>query len=171
MTEFCLKERGVLVGVAAVLVALFVAMPAWRGVPQAAFDSEAVGEAEFEAKLEAMVAHYGVGLEEGVPVVRPPPGDIYLSAERWRFWPILELQAGASYRVHAASRDILHGVVIGGHEALLVPGRAALLPITPAEPGRITLVCSEYCGLEHNKMRTWMTVLPAASPPGSPPGP
>ncbi len=159
MTEYTLKETGVLIGVAAVLVALFLAMPAWRGVPQAAFESEALEGPAFEAKIDAMVAQYGTGEDEGVPVVRPPPGDIYLAAQRWRFWPILELQAGATYRFHVASRDIIHGVVIGGHEALLVPGRAAVLSVTPTEPGRIALVCSEYCGLEHNKMRTWMTVL------------
>ncbi len=159
MTERTATGKGALIGVGAVLIALFLAMPAWRGLPQAAFESEAVDDPAFEAEVDAMVARYGVGEEEGVPVVRPPPGDIYLTAQRWRFWPNLELQAGAAYRIHVASRDIIHGVVIGGHEALLVPGRAAVLSVTPAEPGRITLVCSEYCGIEHNKMRTWMTVL------------
>ena len=154
-----LTGKGALIGIGALLLVVFLAMPAWRGVPQAAFESEPVDDTVFVAALEAMVARYGVGEEEGVPVVRPPPGDIYLAAERWRFRPNLELRVGETYRIHVASRDILHGVVIGGHEALLVPGRAAVLEVRPTEPGRISLVCSEYCGLEHNKMRTWMTVL------------
>ena len=153
-------ERLAVIGVGAVLVAAFVTMPAWRGVPQAAFESEAMDATAFEAGYDAMVARYRVGeTEDGLPVVRPPPGDVYIAAERWRFRPVLELQAGQSYRLHVASQDILHGVVIAGHEALLVPGRAALLTLTPVGPGPISLVCSEYCGLEHNKMRSLMTVV------------
>jgi cytochrome c oxidase subunit 2 len=151
--------KAALIGVGALLAVTFLAMPAWRGVPQAAFESEAVDADAFEASIDAMVARYGVGEEDGVPVVRPPAGDVYLAAERWRFRPLLELRAGQSYRIHVASRDILHGVVIDGHEALLVPGQAAVLRVTPAEPGRMSVVCSEYCGQEHNKMRVWMTIL------------
>jgi cytochrome c oxidase subunit 2 len=148
-----------LIALAAVMALAFVAMPAWRGMPGAVVDSYAIDEAAFEAKLDAMVERWRVGEDEGVPIVRPPPGDIYLAAERWRFRPLLELQAGGSYRIHVASRDILHGVVIGGREALLAPGQAAVLTVTPAEPGKITVVCSEYCGLEHNKMRNWVVVV------------
>jgi cytochrome c oxidase subunit 2 len=150
---------GLAMGVGAVLALLFLAMPAWRGLERATVESEAMAPDDFAAKVDAMIAGHRVGEDDGIPVVRPPPGDVYLVAERWRFTPLLELQAGRSYRVHVASRDTLHGVVLGGRETLLVPGRAAILPLTPAAPGRVTVVCSEYCGLEHNKMRNWITVL------------
>jgi cytochrome c oxidase subunit 2 len=160
MTEPLTGTRNVLIGVAVVLVAAFLAMPAWRGVPQAAFASEAVEATAFEASLDAMVARSRVGeTDDGLPIVRPPPGDVYIAAERWHFRPALELQAGQSYRLHVASLDILHGMAIDGHEALLVPGRAALLTVTPGGPGPLSLVCSEYCGLEHNKMRSSITIL------------
>ncbi len=155
-------ERKLLIGVGALLVLLFLAQPAWRGLARAGeIETYAIAAPEFDAKLEAQIARYKVGDDEGVPVVRPPPGDVYVSAGRWRFRPVLELQPGQSYRLHVASEDILHGVVIGGKEALLAPGRAAIMPVTTGEPGKFTMVCSEYCGLEHNKMRHWVTVIAA----------
>ena len=163
MCEQSPAEKKLLLGVGALLVLLFLAQPAWRGLSRASeIETYAIAASEFETKLQAQNSRYKVGDEEGVPVVRPPPGDIYVAAGRWRFLPVLELQPGQSYRFHVASEDILHGVVIGGKEALLVPGRAAILPVTTAEPGKFSMVCSEYCGLEHNKMRHWVTVI--ASP-------
>ena len=162
MCEQSPAEKRLLIGVGALLVLLFLAQPAWRGLSRASeIETYAIAATEFEAKLQAQNARYKVGDDEGVPVVRPPPGDVYVAAGRWRFLPVLELQPGQSYRFHVASEDILHGVVIGGKEALLVPGRAAILPVTTAEPGRFSMVCSEYCGLEHNKMRHWVTVIAA----------
>ncbi len=155
-------ERRLLVGVGAILVVLFLAQPAWRGLSRAkAVQTYAIAAAAFDAKLEAQNARYRVGDEDGVPVVRPPPGDVYVAAGRWRFLPVLELQAGQAYRFHVASEDILHGVVIGGVEALLVPGQAAIMPVKTGEAGKFSMVCSEYCGLEHNKMRHWVTVIAA----------
>lgn len=145
---------------AGTLAVLFAAMPAWRGLERARFETHPVAAADFEAKVAAGIARDRVGEEDGVPVIRPPPGDVWVAAARWRFEPHLELTAGRSYRLHLASRDILHGAVIAGKEALLVPGTEAVLEVTPAEAGKITLVCSEYCGLEHNKMRQWVTVKP-----------
>lgn len=155
-----MTERVTLAVVAVALTLLFLAMPAWRGVERARFESHPATLAEFDAKVAAMVTRDQIGEEDGVPVVRPAPGDVYLTAERWRFQPILELKAGQAYRLHVLSRDILHGAVIDGREALLAPGVEAVLPVTPTEPGRIALVCSEYCGLEHNKMRHWVTITP-----------
>ncbi|MEI6986423.1 MAG: quinol oxidase [Rhodospirillaceae bacterium] len=155
-----ITERRVEAALALVLALLFAAMPAWRGGNRSgAIETYAISNEMFRAKLDAMIAGSRIGNEDGVPIVRPPPGDVYLAAERWRFYPALELQAGQSYRIHVASLDILHAVVINGHEALLVPGLAAVLELTPPLPGKLTVVCSEYCGLEHNKMRHWITVL------------
>ncbi|MEI6559164.1 MAG: quinol oxidase [Rhodospirillaceae bacterium] len=154
------SERNTLIAFGALLALLFLAQPAWRGLSRASeVESYAIATAAFDAKVEAGIARYRIGDEDGVPVVRPPPGDVYVSAGRWRFRPVLELEAGRSYRLHIATEDILHGVVIGGKEALLAPGQAAILPVTTGEPGRFTMVCSEYCGLEHNKMRHWVTVI------------
>ncbi|CAK0740568.1 Cytochrome oxidase subunit II copper A binding domain-containing protein [uncultured Gammaproteobacteria bacterium] len=144
---------------AVVIAGLFVAMPVWRGGAGLSYASYTISPTEFEAKVAAMVARYRVGEDKGEPVVHPPPGDVYLVAERWRFRPQLELEAGQSYRLHISSPDILHGVVVAGAEALVVPGRAAVLPLTPAKAGQIAMQCSEYCGLSHSKMLAWLTVV------------
>ena len=162
MAESRRVERGAVAFVGAVLLLAFVGMPAWWGLKRASFEAYEIKASDFEAKLDGMVTRYRVGEEDGVPVVRPPAGDVYVVAERWRFRPMLELTVGETYRIHVASLDILHGVVIGGREALVAPGKAAVLTLTAGAPGRMTMVCSEYCGLEHNKMRTWITV--AAKP-------
>jgi len=154
-----MSERSLLIAAGAVLALLFAAMPAWRGLERARFESHPVAAAEFEAKVAAMVGRDKVGEEDGVAVVRPPPGDVYVTAERWRFSPILQLAPSQRYRIHVASRDVLHGVVVAGQEALLVPGHEAVLTLTTPAEGRFTMVCSEYCGLEHNKMRHWVTVV------------
>jgi len=153
-------EKGLLVGVSALLTVLFLAMPAWRGMPQAAaVASYPIAADAFDARLTAMITRFQVGEQGDLPVVRPPPGDVYLTAERWRFTPALELEAGGSYRLHVSSRDTMHGVVIAGREALLTPGTAAVLPLTAGGPGPVPTVCSEYCGLEHNKMKGAITVV------------
>ena len=153
-------DRRLLIGVGALLALLFLAQPAWRGLARAhEVATYAIAEADFMAKVDDQNARYKVGDEDGMPVVRPPPGDVYVAAGRWRFLPVLQLEAGQSYRFHVSSQDIMHGVVIGGKEALVMPGLAAVLPVTAGEPGRFTMVCSEYCGLDHNKMRHWVTVI------------
>ena len=160
MCEQSSCDKKLLYGVGAVLALLFLAQPAWRGLARATeIETYAITETEFAAKLQAQNTRYKVGDADGVPVVRPPPGDVYVAAGRWRFLPVLELEAGQSYRFHVASEDILHGVVIGGKEALLTPGRAAIMPVSAGEAGRFAMVCSEYCGLEHNKMRHWVNVI------------
>ena len=45
----------------------------------------------------------------GVPVVEPPPGDIYLQAKRYQFRPILRLKRGESYQLHISSLDVQVG--------------------------------------------------------------
>ncbi|CAK0747672.1 Cytochrome c oxidase subunit II [Azospirillaceae bacterium] len=155
----CRGRRGVGIGLAVVSAVFLAAMPAWRGMPRAKFQEYLIAQPDFDARLNEMIVKHQVGEEEGVPVVRPPPGDVYLAAERWRFRPIIELQAGKDYRIHVSGYDILHGVVIAGQEALLSPGRAAVLSVTAPQQGRVSVQCSEYCGLEHNKMRNWMNVV------------
>lgn len=158
MAEKADWDRLLLPALAVLLGVMFLAMPVWRGQPRESGERYAIGDQEFMARVETMIRTSPLGVEDGQPVLRPPPGDVYVTATRWSFAPALELVAGQSYRLHVASRDSLHGLVIDGRETLLLPGTASVLTLTPAAPGRIALQCSEYCGLEHNKMRSWITV-------------
>lgn len=162
--ETVLCDRCLSLTTAVLALVLFAAMPAWRGYPVPAPESYAITTEAFEAKVEAMIAAHGTGEEddEGAPVVRPPPGDVYLLARRWQFYPAIEFQAGATYRLHVASADILHGFhaggIAGGIDLLLNPGGAHVVELAPERPGQIVLQCSEYCGLRHSRMKAWLKV-------------
>lgn len=147
---------------AAVAAVLLAAMPAWRMSDQPASATYQQAPDAFEAKVEAMVAAHATGeADEEVPVVRPPPGDVYMLARRWQFYPVLELQAGETYRLHVASVDIVHGFHLGGADLLLVPGQTSVVTVTPREGERPVIQCSEYCGLRHSRMTAWLRILPA----------
>ena len=95
---------------------MFFMMPYWHIYGQQNLSNEAyrAKPEDFAKKSEEMIAKYKVR-EEGpdnlkVPVVRPPAGsDVYLIARLWSWTPILELEAGKSYRIHLMSMDWLHG--------------------------------------------------------------
>jgi cytochrome c oxidase subunit 2 len=155
------SHRPVSALVAVAALALFAAMPLWRWVAAPpAEERYAIEPAAFEAKVDAMTAAYATGAEvKGVPVVRPPAGDVYLLARRWEFHPVLELEAGKTYRLHVASSDVIHGFHSAGVDRLLAPGSAAVLTITPDSAGSIGVQCSEFCGAEHNKMTARILVI------------
>src|SRR5690242_9552398 len=96
--------------VLAAVVVLFAAMPAWRGYSPPPVASYAMTADAFEAKVDAQVKAHATGetLADGIPVIRPPAGDVYVLARRWSFWPVVELEEGKAYRLHVASVDILH---------------------------------------------------------------
>lgn len=146
----------------AAAVVLLAAMPAWRmsDAPTSAIFGQA--PEAFEAQVEAMVAAHATGeVDDDVPVVRPPPGDVYMLARRWQFYPVLELQAGETYRLHVASVDVVHGFHLGDSDLLLVPGQTSVVPVTPRAGERPVIQCSEYCGLRHSRMISWLRIMPA----------
>lgn len=166
-----MKTQRALAGlVLATAMVLFAAMPAWRGYPPPPVESYAVTPEAFTAKVEAMVAAHKTGevtqdakdaMADGIPVVRPPAGDVYILARRWQFWPIVELEPGKSYRVHVSSVDILHGFHLNRDvDLLLAPGTAHTFVVTPRPGERLVMQCSEYCGLLHNRMKATLRVVP-----------
>jgi cytochrome c oxidase subunit 2 len=170
------RERAAVVALGLVILALVAAMPAWRGYPPPAqVRSYAISAADFAAKVEAQVKahatgeviverdHLGNQVGEDIPVVRPPAGDVYVQAKRWAFGPILELRAGETYRLHVASIDILHGFHLTDDlDLLLVPGEAQVFEVRPVDGERMVMQCSEYCGIQHNRMKATVRVLEKA---------
>lgn len=109
----------------------------------------------YAAHARAVDQKYVVRKENGVAVVRPPPGaDVYLIARQWQWWPILELQNGKSYRLHLSSLDVLHGFSLQPVNINLevVPGYEMVLTVTPNRIGTYSIVCNEYCGVAHQYM-------------------
>ena len=142
-------------------VAAFVSMPVWRGgLSGDAIDTYAIEAEAFDQKIAVMVAAHADGVAiGGGPVVRPPAGDVFMAARQWQFDPVVELEAGKSYRLHVAAMDVAHGVAVDGREVLLLPGRAAVLELKPQKRGRLEMKCSEFCGSGHNKMTATLEVV------------
>jgi cytochrome c oxidase subunit 2 len=112
---------------------------------------------KFSAKTQAMVDKYVVRTEtaENIPVVAPPEGsDVYLIARLWSFWPILELEKGKTYKLHLTSMDYNHGFSLqpANINVQVVPGYEHVMKITPNQSGTYSVVCNEYCGINHHSM-------------------
>jgi len=85
--------------------------------------------------------------------------DQYLLARQWEWSGEITLQAGQEYNLHIASGDIQHGfhlekAVTGRSvDILLQPGKVYILRLKVLTPGLYAIGCTQYCGIEHNKMR------------------
>ncbi|WP_419796616.1 MAG: hypothetical protein ACNI26_09420 [Terasakiella sp.] len=90
--------------------------------------------------------------------------DLYLIARQWEWSPTLELKAGKTYLLHVASEDIQHafhlekGATGQSIDVLLQPGIEYLIPLKIEQEGQYAIGCTQYCGIEHNKMRSYIVV-------------
>ena len=111
----------------------------------------------FTAKAQLMVDKYTVRNEgtTDIPVVAPPVGsDVYLIARLWNFWPILELEKDKTYRLHITSLDFNHGFSLqpANINIQIVPGFEHVITVTPNKVGTYSVLCNEYCGINHHTM-------------------
>lgn len=141
--------------------AMLLVWSGWRLSDAPPADAYAHDPQAFQAAAESYAAAHAVGERDGMPLVRPPPGaDVPVLARRFQFWPALQLQAGQTYRLHVASVDAVHSVVVQGHELALLPGQVRVVEITPQAGTPPALQCGEYCGLGHTRMRAGIEVVP-----------
>lgn len=137
------------------LLVLFFSMPAWHIFAKQNTPSEyyRVTPDQYSGIANAFIEKYQVGTEGDLPVVEPPAGDVYMIARQWQWSPILELQAGETYRLHLSSLDVQHGFSIQpvNMNFQVVPGYDYVLTITPTA-GTYTIICNQFCGLGHYQM-------------------
>jgi cytochrome c oxidase subunit 2 len=136
---------------------MFGFMIAWHFIGQQNLSSEAyrIEPAAYMQKVEEFAERHTVREEQGVPVVRPPPGtDVYLLGRLWQWWPILELERGRSYRIHLSSIDWQHGFSLQPTNINIQvhPGYEHVLTLTPTETGEFGIICNEFCGIGHHQM-------------------
>ncbi len=138
---------------------MFFMMPYWHVFGKQNLANEAYRSTPeaFAKKAEDMVAKFKVREEtdQKIPVVHPPAGsDVYLVARLWQWWPLLELEAGKSYRLHLMSMDWLHGFSLQPENINIEvhPGYDHVLTVTPTQPGTYSIICNEYCGVNHHTM-------------------
>ena len=138
---------------------MFIMMPFWHVYGKQNLSSEAYKTTPeaFAAKTQAMVDKYQIRTETDrqIPVVKPPAGeDIYLIGRLWEWWPLFELEKDKSYRLHISSMDWQHGFSVQpiNINTQIVPGYEMVMTITPDKTGEYTIVCNEYCGINHHQM-------------------
>ena len=86
---------------------------------------------------------------------RSPEGsDVYLVARLWSWWPIIELEKDKTYRLHLTSMDYNHGFSLQptNINIQVVPGFEHVVKVTPNQSGQFSVVCNEYCGINHHTM-------------------
>jgi len=145
---------------------MFFMMPYWHiyGKQNLANEAYRTTPEAYQKKTDDMVAKYKVREETDlkIPVVHPPAGsDVYLIARLWQWWPMIELEAGKTYRLHLMSMDWLHGFSLQPENINIQvhPGYEHVLTITPTAPGQYSIVCNEYCGINHHTMVSRLSVL------------
>lgn len=137
-------------------IMLTAMMPLWfkighQNVPTETYSTT---PAEFKETVNSFIDQYQVDTIKGIPVVSPPPGDIYLLAQQWSWTPILQLEKGKTYRLHLSSGDVQHGFSLQPTNINLqvMPGYDYVATITPTTAGEYSIVCNEYCMLGHHLM-------------------
>lgn len=125
------------------------------------------GLAEYRASIEEMVGKYTVRHEDGVAVVHPPTGsDIYLLARNYDWGRyVLELEKEAEYRLHLASADVRHAIMVKelGVRNSIEPGEIKIVEIKPGKAGEFSIVCGEFCGTNHGSMIGRLIVTDASA--------
>jgi cytochrome c oxidase subunit 2 len=74
---------------------------------------------------------------------------------------MLELESGKTYRLHLMSMDWLHGFSLQPENINIQvhPGYEHVLTVTPTAPGQYSIVCNEYCGINHHTMVSRLYVV------------
>ena len=119
------------------------------------------------------VTWWGVGFWQYVAIAEAPKGalDIYVSAKQW-MWKFaypdgshtideLYVPAGRPVRLIMTSRDVIHSFYVPSFRLKqdVVPGRYTSLWFTAVAPGRYQVLCAEYCGTQHSRMRASVVAL------------
>ena len=142
---------------------MFFMMIYWHAAGEQNISNEAyrTTPAAFAAKAQDMIDQHTVRQEDIFPVVHPPPGDIYLIARLWQWWPILELEKDQTYRLHISSMDWQHGFSLQPVNINLQihPGYDMVVTLTPNQVGEFSIVCNEFCGIGHHNMLGKMYVV------------
>ncbi|MBV6442505.1 MAG: hypothetical protein DYG98_16065 [Haliscomenobacteraceae bacterium CHB4] len=110
---------------------------------------------EFSRLHEAYIKKNMIGIDNGVPVVKPEPkSDVFFMGEMWRWSPALILQKGEWYNLHISSKDLMHGFSLQpvNMNFQVYPGYDYVLHFKPTEAGEYKVLCNEFCGIGHHTM-------------------
>jgi len=144
----------------ALMTAFSIAWVIWgsQNVPTKA---EVVDQKAYAAQVNEFAKRYSA--DDGKVWV-PPGTDAYMLAFRFGWTPELVLQEDTKYTIWISSADVLHGfsIVEQNLNLQIAPKHGFGATITPDEPGRYRIICNEYCGLDHQNMTSFLTVVTAS---------
>jgi cytochrome c oxidase subunit II len=117
--------------------------------------------------LVVFVAFWVVGFSQ-YRELRTPPKDslhIYVVAKQWMWQAVypdgttveddIRVPVGQPVELVMTSRDVIHSFYVPAFRVKqdVVPGRSTTLWFTAVQPGAYDILCAEYCGAGHSKMR------------------
>ena len=118
-------------------------------------------------------AFWLVGFRQFIDL-RTPPQDalpIYGTAKQWMWnfaYPngdgskgVLHVPRGRPVKLLLTSRDVIHSFYVPAFRVKqdVLPGRMTVIWFTATRIGRYDLLCAEYCGLNHSRMRAKVVVV------------
>jgi cytochrome c oxidase subunit 2 len=103
----------------------------------------------------------------GYAAQSPERRTIEVVARRFAFEPAqIDVAVGEPVRLLVRSGDGVHGIEIKKFKVKkTVPrgGEPVVIDFTPTEAGQFPIMCSEYCGDQHDSMKGMLVVAAAAS--------
>lgn len=123
--------------------------------------------------LGLFVLVWVLGFRVYARLVTPPPDalEVYVTAKQW-MWKFaypdgrstndaLFVPAGRPVRLVMTSRDVIHSFFVPAFRIKfdVVPGRYRVGWFEVDEPGEWPLYCTEFCGLDHSRMRARVVAL------------
>ncbi|MBX3242160.1 MAG: c-type cytochrome [Chitinophagaceae bacterium] len=138
-------------------ISMFVWMIMWHvyGKQNPSSTTYRTSTAEYSKLGEAYAKQNMVGVDNGIPVVRPRPNsDVFIVSEMWRWSPVLILQKDQAYKFHISSKDVVHGFSIQpvNMNFQVYPQYDYVLEFKPTEAGEYKVICNEFCGIGHHAM-------------------
>ncbi|QAT89149.1 cytochrome c oxidase subunit II [Corallococcus coralloides] len=127
--------------------------------------------------LSLFLLWFVLGFKQFVWVMSPPQDalDVYVTGKQW-MWKFtypggpsaidtLVVPSGRPVRLLLTSRDVIHSFYVPDFRMKrdAIPGRYTDLWFEAPKPGRHPVLCAEYCGLDHSRMRGEVVVLPPAA--------
>lgn len=119
------------------------------------------------ATLGAFLAWWVVGFAQYRELREPPAGAlrVHVIAKQWMWQFVypngataedeLRVPVGEPVELVMTSRDVIHSFYVPGFRLKMdvVPGRTTSLWFTATAPGEYPILCAEYCGAGHSRMR------------------
>lgn len=126
------------------------------------------------ALLAIFVAFWIVGFRQYTDLETPPADamEVYVTARQWMWkfgYPdgptsagVLYVPLGRPVRLLITSRDVIHSFYVPAFRVKqdAVPGRYTTIWFTAVRAGTYDVLCAEFCGTGHSRMRARVVVMP-----------